>query len=300
MNINQKGMYHIPVLKNEIETYFVSDEYGTYLDVTVGGGGHALALLEKYPNINLVLCDWDYTAICHVKTLLSSYLNRVRIIHTSFEMLSKKLKQHSVINKFNGILADFGTSSYQVFNQPGFSFQYDSYLDMRMSNGFSKMTAADILRNASEKELADIFYYYGQEKYARKIAKKIIDERANRPIKTSLHLVSLICSIIPKNSKIHPATKIFQSLRIAVNRELQQIESLLSQVPSLLQEGGRLACISFHSLEDALVKKFYKDHSKEYLVFGNDKIITPTKEELKLNPASRSAKLRILEKKFFL
>lgn len=296
MNVNQKGIYHIPVLKNEILNYFVSDEYGTYLDVTVGGGGHALALLEKYQHIKMVLCDWDYNAICHVKSTLSQYLDRINIVHTSFEMLSRKLKQNSVLNQFNGILADFGTSSYQVFNQPGFSFQYDSYLDMRMSNGFSKMTAADILRCASEKELADIFYYYGQEKYAKKIAKKIVEERAARLIKTSLHLATLICSIVPKCSKINPATKVFQALRIAVNKELEQIESLLSQVSDLLQIGGRLACISFHSLEDALVKKFYKDHSKDYIIFGDKKIITPTKEELKLNPASRSSKLRIIEK----
>lgn len=295
MKINNNS-YHIPVLKNEILTYLVTDQSGIYLDATVGGGGHSFALLEKYPHIQLIMSDWDYTAILKVEKDLEKYRDRTILLHSSFATISQKLNEYN-ITKLDGILADFGTSQYQIFHQPGFSFQYDSYLDMRMSNGFTKITAADILKKASEQELANIFYYYGQETFAKKIARAITLERAIRPIKTSLHLANIITQIVPKRGKIHPATKVFQALRIAVNNELKQIESLLQQVPSLLKPHGRLACISFHSLEDSLVKKFLGDHKKEYKNATEQKIITPTTEEIRDNPASRSSKLRILEKK---
>jgi 16S rRNA (cytosine1402-N4)-methyltransferase len=287
--------YHIPVLKNEILEYFVTKETGIYVDATVGGGGHSLALLEKFPHIQIIACDWDYTAICEVTKKFEQYADRTMIIHSSFATLSQKLHERG-IDQVDGILADFGTSQYQIFHQPGFSFRYDSYLDMRMSNGFTQTTAADIIRHASEAELAHIFYQFGQETQSRKIARKIVEERAIRPIKTSLHLATLIAELIPRKGKIHPATKVFQALRIAVNKELEQIQSLLFQVPKLLAVNGRLACISFHSLEDALVKYFMQTNKQDYKIIGPDKIITPTKEEIALNPASRSSKLRILEK----
>lgn len=289
-------MYHISVLKEEICQYLVTNDKGIYIDVTAGGGGHSYALLEKFPNITLISCDWDFNAIKETEKRLSYYSDRVYIIHGSFSHIAENIKKAGY-DFVDGILADFGTSQYQLLHQDGFSFRYDSFLDMRMSASHTKVLAADILAHYSEKDLADVFYYYGQERYSKKIARLIIEERSKRPIRTSLHLANLISDAIGKKGPMHPATKIFQALRIAVNKELEQIESLLFHVPSVLNVGGRIACISFHSLEDGLVKQFYKNNKQAFSIVGPDKIILPTSEEIKVNPAARSAKLRVLEKK---
>lgn len=287
-------MYHISVLKNEVLSYLVTNPQGVYLDVTVGGAGHSYALLEKYSDIKMIVSDWDYNAIKQAQEKLSIFGDRVIILHSSFAHIKNKLEEYG-INKVHGVLADFGTSQYQLLHQEGFSFRYDSFLDMRMSTSHSKVLAADILKMSSEKQLADIFYYYGQERAAKKVARKIIEERMVKPIRTSLHLAEVIESVIPRHSHMHPATKVFQALRIAVNKELEQIESLLNQVPGILEVKGRLACISFHSLEDGLVKQFYKNNKSHFAIIGQ-KIILPTEEEIRANPASRSAKMSVLEK----
>lgn len=288
-------MYHISVLKNEVIEYLVNNINGIYIDATAGGGGHSKALLEKYPNIHLISCDWDLNAIKETEKTLSSFDQRVNIIHTSFAHIADNIKKIGY-KKVDGILADFGTSQHQLFHQEGFSFRYDSFLDMRMSTSHTKLLAVDILAHYSEKDLADIFYYYGEERFSKKIARLIVEERKKRPIRTSLHLANLIADAINKKGPIHPATKTFQALRIAVNKELDQIESLLSQVNDILHINGRIACISFHSLEDSLVKQFYKNNKNNFKIVGSNKIILPSFDEIKNNPASRSAKLRVLEK----
>jgi 16S rRNA (cytosine1402-N4)-methyltransferase len=288
-------MYHITVLKNEVTDLLVNNPNGIYMDVTAGGGGHSLALLTKYPDIKMIVADWDFSAIKEVERVLMPYADRVTIIHSSFTHVAETVKKLGY-NFIDGILADFGTSQYQIKQKEGFSFLYDSFLDMRMSSSHTKTLAVDLLQHSSEKELADMFYYYGQERYSKKIARVIVEERKQRPIRTSLHLAQLVYDTIGKSGPCHPATKVFQALRIAVNKELEQIESLLFQVSSVLSVGGRLACISFHSLEDGLVKQFYKNHKSDFAIVGPEKIILPSIEEIKRNPASRSAKLRVLER----
>ena len=288
-------MYHITVLKEEICRYLITNKQGVYIDVTAGGGGHSLALLQSYSDITLITCDWDLNAIKESEKRLIDYSDRVHIIHGSFSHIVENIKKTG-FTTVDGILADFGTSQYQLLHQEGFSFRYDSFLDMRMSTSHTKVLAVDILAHYSEKELADVFYYYGQERYSKRIARLIVEERKKKPIRYSLHLANLISEAIGKKGPMHPATKIFQALRIAVNKELEQIESFLFHLPSVLNQGGRLACISFHSLEDALVKQFYKNNKSSFEIVGENKIILPTLEEIKLNPASRSAKLRVLEK----
>jgi 16S rRNA (cytosine1402-N4)-methyltransferase len=289
-------MYHITVLKEEVCQYLVNKTDGVYIDVTAGGGGHSYALLEKYPDITLIACDWDLNAIKETGKRLETFQERLHIIHGSFSHIVENIKKAG-FDSVDGIIADFGTSQYQLIHQEGFSFRYDSFLDMRMSASHTKLLAVDILAHYTEKDLADIFYYYGQERYSKKIARVIVEERRKRPIRTSLHLANLIADVIGKKGPIHPATKIFQALRIAVNKELEQIESFLFHVPSILNKEGRIACISFHSLEDGLVKQFYKKNKEMFEVVGPNKIILPAPEEIKLNPAARSAKLRVLEKK---
>jgi 16S rRNA (cytosine1402-N4)-methyltransferase len=288
-------MYHITVLKEEICQYLVTKFDGVYIDVTAGGGGHSYALLEKYPHITLIACDWDFNAIKETEKRLAQFNDRVHIVHGSFSHIVENIKKTGY-DFVDGIIADFGTSQHQLTHQEGFSFRYDSFLDMRMSVSHTKLLAVDILAHYSEKDLADIFYYYGQEKYSKKIARIIVEERKTRPIRTSLHLANLISDSIGKKGPMHPATKIFQALRIAVNKELEQIESFLYHVPSILNKGGRLACISFHSLEDGLVKQFYKNNKLNFEIVGPNKIILPSLQEIRLNPAARSAKLRVLEK----
>lgn len=287
--------YHETVLKNEITQLLVNNDKGIYLDVTCGGGGHSFSLLEKYSYIKLVATDWDLNAIKETTKRLEQFEDRVTIIQSSFSLLQKNLKELGFMT-FDGILADFGTSRFQLAHQDGFSFHHDSFLDMRMSTAHTKIIAADILAQSTEKELADIFFYFGQERFAKKIAHLIVQRRNKKAIRTTMHLASLIEEVIPKTSHMHPATKVFQALRIAVNKELEQIESFLDVVPELLNKSGRLACISFHSLEDGLVKKFYQKRKGSFVIFQNNKIILATDEEVRKNKAARSAKLRILEK----
>lgn len=288
--------YHETVLKNEITTLLVTNPSGLYLDVTCGGGGHSSALLETYPHIELVASDWDLCAVKETTKCLERFKERVQIIQSSFSCLKKNLQELGKL-QFDGILADFGTSRYQLAHQDGFSFHHDSFLDMRMSNSHRKILAADILAHSSESELAHIFFYFGQERHAKKIAKAIVLERKKKLVRTTMHLASIVEQIVPKTGFIHPATRVFQALRIAVNKELEEIEDFLSIVPDFLKSGGRLACISFHSLEDRLVKRFYTKHKKEFSILGENKIIVPTEAEIKQNKAARSAKLRIIERK---
>jgi len=290
--------YHKSVLTKEAIEGLAIKPNGLYVDVTFGGGGHTNAILEDEPTTTVIAIDWDKTAIeTNGPPLQAKFGDRLKLIWGNFVRLHFILKKEE-ISSVNGILADFGTSQYQIQHKKGFSFQIDSPLDMRMSPRYQKVTAAHILNTFNEKKLATIFFELGEEYRARTIAKAIIEHRKIKKFKTTKQLATLIESIIPrkKNQKIHPATKVFQALRIYINKELENIETFLKTAIKTLATNGRIACISFHSLEDRIVKTIFKQHQNE-LELITKKPITPTNEEIKANPSARSAKLRIAQKK---
>ncbi len=290
--------YHKPVLVNEVIEYMALKPHGTYVDATFGGGGHTRALLTAQPKCHVIAFDWDKNAIeLNGPELLMEFEERLTLQWGNFAQITQLLKKLKV-TQVDGILADFGTSQYQISESAGFSFNTDTPLDMRMSPGHFKTTAYDVINRASQEELAQIFYEFGEEHSSRKIAAYIVKHRKEVGfIETTKELADVILKVIPRYSRpIHPATKVFQALRIFVNDELNNIKSLLTQSLSLLSPGGHIVCISFHSLEDRIVKQFFKAHSQE-LTTLTKKVVTASAEELASNPSSRSAKLRAAEKK---
>ncbi|HVX00052.1 MAG TPA: 16S rRNA (cytosine(1402)-N(4))-methyltransferase RsmH [Candidatus Babeliaceae bacterium] len=290
--------YHKSVLVNEVIQYLNPKPYGIYIDATFGGGGHTRAILQKEPTCKVIAIDWDRTALDrHIEIFEQEFPGRVTFIWGNFAQLTRLLKKYSAFEKVDGILADFGTSQYQILHQPGFSFKVDAPLDMRMSRGHYTVTAADIINQASEQELTTIFKDYGEEKFARAIARAIIKQRSIHPFKMTSELVSVVETVTGKGRPglIHPATKVFQALRIVVNRELDNIHAFLSQAGEILSNNGRIVCISFHSLEDRLVKHFFRENSNTFSLLTS-KVVIAQQEEIKANPSSRSAKLRAAEK----
>lgn len=288
--------YHIPVLVDEVLTYMAPKDGGVYVDVTFGGGGHTRALLESNSTCTVIACDWDKEAIeQNGASLEHDFPGRIQFIWTNFTRLDYHLKKLK-IGQVDGILADFGTSQYQIKEKAGFSFAVDTPLDMRMSPGHQTLWAADIVNNYPEKELLKILYEYGEESHARAIVRAIIAARTSKKIKTTAQLATLIEQVVPRKAKgIHPATKTFQALRIVVNQELSNIHALLSQAYRLIKPGGRLVCISFHSLEDRLVKQFFRDHKGDWTIL-TPRVVIATEREIRENPSSRSAKLRAGQK----
>lgn len=284
--------YHISVLPQEVIEYLNPQPHGIYVDCTFGGGGHTRLILDAEPTCTVLGIDWDMQALdTNAPPLVEQYGDRFVPILGSFSHLTRLLKKFEY-TKVDGILADFGTSQHQIKELPGFSFSIDTPLDMRMSPAHYKTTAYDVVNKATEKELAEIFYTYGEERASRKIAKLIVQQRTKKPIRTTLELADLVKKVIkPYSRSIHPATKVFQALRIFVNEELNNITSLLSQSLTVLNPGGRIVCISFHSLEDRIVKQFFRAH-KDQLDILTKKVVVPTDEEVKANPSSRSSKLR--------
>lgn len=292
--------YHIPVLLAEVLEYLNPKPNGIYIDCTFGGGGHTRAILEKEPTCRVIAMDWDMKAFeLNSEKLIEEFGDRVEFVWSNFAQIEHKIKPLNLPH-IDGILADFGTSQYQIKSRPGFSFSIDSPLDMRMSPSHQKVTAAMILNNASEKELNHIFTVYGEEYRSRPIVAAIIQERAKKPFRTTKQLADLLQKVTPRaGRKIHPATKVFQALRIAVNQELDQIETFMPAALRLLSPGGRLVCISFHSLEDRLVKQYFRDKDKELnseFCLLTPRVVIAGDEELAINPSSRSAKLRAIEK----
>lgn len=287
---------HKSVLTKEVVEYLSPQPGKLYIDVTFGGGGHTRAILQAEPHCKVIGVDWDTKAIeLNGPQLKEEFGDRVELVWSNFGHLTQSLKKIKV-TKVDGILADFGTSQFQITSAPGFSFSKDTALDMRMSPGHYKKTAYMILRYASEEELIKIFFDYGQERHARKIARAIVATRESKePVKTTGELARLIESVIGRTGRIHPATKVFQALRIVVNDELNNIKSLLKQSLSLLNPDGRIVCISFHSLEDVLVKQFFKEHSHEFALLTK-KVVVAGSEEVSANPSSRSAKLRAAQR----
>ena len=301
---------HQPVLYKEIIHALQPHGSGRYVDGTLGAGGHARGILEvSAPDGQLLGLDVDPQALALAREILAPYERRIHLAQASYTSLSAQLVQLGW-DQVDGILLDLGASSMQ-FDAPerGFSFLHDAPLDMRFGPS-AKQTAADLVNKSSEWELADLIYRYGEERESRKIARAIV--RA-RPLHTTREMVAVIESVFPRRGhRIHPATKTFQALRIAVNDELASIEAVLPQTVTSLRSGGRIAVISFHSLEDRIVKDFFRAQSKDLLnppyehIYEeerkatlkevNRKPITPSDEEIKNNPRARSAKLRIAEK----
>lgn len=282
---------HIPVLLSEVLASLSPRLGESYLDLTAGYGGHAKSILDVTLNYkDSVLVDRDEFAINHLKT---EFPPETELINTDF--YSAVLQLLECGKTFDMILADFGVSSPQLdFSDRGFSFREDGPLDMRMDRRQS-LTAADIVNHYSERELAEIFVKFGEEKpgHAKLLAREIVH---NRPISSTKELANLIASK-SRHSHIHPATKVFQAIRIAVNGELDQIEKTLPLLPKLLNKNGRLAIITFHSLEDRLVKEYFKEasaHGEESeLTLLTKKPLVAEPSELVINPRARSAKLRV-------
>jgi 16S rRNA (cytosine1402-N4)-methyltransferase len=281
---------HISVLSRELMTGLALCENGIYLDATVGGGGHSELILAT-PGTRVIAIDRDENAIAATQKRLHDYGDRIQFWRGNFADYDPQDQ------KFNGIIADFGVSSAQL-DQPerGFSFRHEAPLDMRMDQRHPR-TAADLINKSSEKELADIFFFYGEERRSRQIAKHIVN---CRPFSTTTQLADAIAQIMPRHKTgrtrgtfIHPATRVFQGLRIAVNEELSSIEKFLAKAPLWLAPGGRIGVISFHSLEDRIAKHTLR--GTECLKILTPKPICAQDDELKENPRSRSAKLRIAE-----
>lgn len=290
-------IYHKPVLVDEVITYLDPKPGKIYIDCTFGSGGHTKAILQKEPKCEVISFDWDKNAIeINAPKIQEEFPNRFTILYGSFGHIKQLLSKIN-IKKVDGILADFGTSQFQINQLAGFSFSSDTPLDMRMSPGHFKTTAYDVVNKAQEEELAQIFFDYGEEFKAKRIAKAIVSYRKNYGfIKTTGQLSDVIKSVIPFYSRsIHPATKVFQALRIFVNDELNNIKSLLAQSIELLNPEGSIVCISFHSLEDRIVKNFFRENKDKFETLTN-KVVIAGLEELKLNPSSRSAKLRAAKK----
>lgn len=293
---NEPRPYHIPVLIKEVIEYLNIQPGGVYIDATFGGGGHTRAILSYEPTCHVIAFDWDLKALEQAESLMEEFPGRLTLVWANFSLIEKKLKELKY-DKVDGILADFGTSQFQLHERAGFSFNSDTPLDMRMSPSHQKITAAEIINKGTENTLREIFEVLGEEPRAKALAKAIVLERVKKPITTTKQLANLVEKIIPRlGKKIHPATKVFQALRMYVNKELDNINALLKAGIRVVANGGRIVCITFHSLEDRLVKQFFKQqHDEEGHAAVTTRVVIPAEQEVAENPASRSAKLRVLQ-----
>jgi 16S rRNA (cytosine1402-N4)-methyltransferase len=294
--IEEPTFSHLPVLPQEVITGLAVRPGGHYLDVTVGGGGHSRLILEAAADVRVTAIDQDEDALVAAKKELAEFSvsgTPLKEAHLQF-IYGNFAKYEFPPNTFDGILADLGVSSYHLDQaERGFSFRQAANLDMRMDRGRS-LTAADVINNWDEGDLADIFFKYGEERLSRRIARRIVQRR---PLHTTTELAEAIASSVPpkyRYGRIHPATRVFQALRIVVNDELKSLETFLDKAPNALVPGGRIAIISFHSLEDRPVKHGLRN--SPLLKVLTKKPIIAQEEEIANNPRSRSAKLRIAEK----
>lgn len=292
--------YHNPVLLHESIDGLAIKEDGVYVDVTFGGGGHSKEILNRLGKEGkLFAFDQDPDAL---ENVIDD--ERFVLIPENFRYISRFLRFHGV-RKVDGVLADLGVSSHQFDEaERGFSIRFEGDLDMRM-NQKSKKSAKDIINTYSEEKLAEILFLYGELRNSRKIARTIVHERKNKSIETSFQLKEVLKMFLPKAKEHKILAQIFQAIRIEVNEELDVLKEFLEQIPNLLKEEGRLSVISYHSLEDRLVKRFIRtglfEGEPEKDMFGNSneplkkvgKLIVPSKEETKINNRARSAKLRI-------
>jgi 16S rRNA (cytosine1402-N4)-methyltransferase len=305
---------HIPVMCTEVLEYLNCRPGGVYADGTLGGAGHARAILEQIaPDGLLIGLDQDADAIANARSLLADEAERVRLFHRNFAQLADVLRELG-LNGVDGILLDLGISLHHLQGSGrGFSFLRDEPLDMRMDVRTGQ-TAADLVNRLKEDELRRIFQEYGEERWSGRIARRIVQARRHQPVRSSGELARLVRAAVPGGvrSRIHPATRVFMALRIAVNGELDRLSELLGQVPEMLNAGGRLCILSFHSLEDRIVKHRLAALSGRNTPRGRDfsgnapapgklriltkKVVRPGAAEIAANPMARSARLRAAQR----
>ncbi len=291
----KNGAKHYPVMVNEAVDLLVSSGGGVYADLTFGGGGHSHAILNRLDESGrLVVFDLDRDAFERALAL-SEEDGRVLPVNRNFGELADVWEEKVAPRKFQGILADLGLSMYLLRESGrGFSFQMDEPLDMRF--GDWGVSAREIVNEYSFLELKRIFEEYGEERRAGQIARAIVETRRKKRIETSAQLADLVVRTIGKRGKIHPATKVFQALRIEANRELENLENMLNAIPNVIDENGRVVIITYHSIEDRIVKNRFMEWERANL--GHrliKKVLTPSSREIRDNPASRSAKLRCFQ-----
>ncbi|MEY2986118.1 MAG: S-adenosyl-methyltransferase MraW [Candidatus Parcubacteria bacterium] len=293
---------HIPVLINEAVQGLAIRENGVYVDATVGFGGYTELIAEHLGSGKVIGIDADRQALDLVEQRLASQIAEGKVIlkHSNFRLIEQVLAELRVIS-VDGIVADLGLSSMELDDvSRGFSFKEESPLDMRFDTSSDGLTAEEILNTYSQNELTDLFRDLGDEPFSGRIARVIVESRKTQSIKTTTELVNLILSIVPgkfAKKSIHPATRVFQALRMEVNDEIGALNSLLASSLNLLSSSGRLAVVSFHSGEDRIVKNVFREwRAQGFVNILTKKPITPSEIELGANPRSRSAKLRIIEK----
>jgi 16S rRNA (cytosine1402-N4)-methyltransferase len=304
--------YHTPVLRDEVLSWLITPDGNTYVDATLGGGGHAESILQRlHPTGVLVGLDADPDAIQFATSRLSMYGERAVLVHSNFRDISAALAQRG-IDHVSGIFFDLGVSSYQL-DEPsrGFSFRTDDPLDMRMDRT-QALDARTVINQYSEQELADILWMYGEERASRRIARALVRHRTQTPMQTTGELAALVRGIVGERFLVKSLARVFQALRIEVNNELMNLEAALAQAIALLDSGGRIVVLSYHSLEDRIVKDTFKQEAATILHSGNKlvpdtplqpkiKILTKkpigaSDEECRDNPRARSAKMRVAEK----
>jgi 16S rRNA (cytosine1402-N4)-methyltransferase len=301
--------YHISVLQEEAVRFLAPAPGKLFFDGTLGGGGHSEAFLRA--GADVIATDLDPDALNFASLRLSGFLGRFRSAQASFSQIGEVLERFGV-TRVDGALLDLGVSSHELDTpERGFSLKADGPLDMRLGPAIP-VTAADIVNTWSEEELTRIFRELGEEQAARRVSARIVQEREKQPFTRTLQLADCIARVVPKRSQIHPATKCFQALRIAVNRELEELAAGLEAVSAKLAPGARFGVISFHSLEDRSVKHFFRDHAAEWIdrpewpaarrnpqrLFRliTPRPVSPTAAEIEQNPRARSAKLRVVER----
>lgn len=315
MTENAPENIHSTVLRTEAVDLMETRDSGIYVDATLGLGGHSEEILQRETNSKLVAIDQDTAAINLAKERLAAYADRITFVNSNFSEIRTVLKRLN-IEKVDGIIADLGVSSLQLDSeQRGFSFRFDAPLDMRMNPDENTSTAAELLEKLAEEEIANLIYKYGEERFSRRIARRIVEKREKgEPIRTTKQLAELVERSVRRNpkDKIHPATRTFQALRIAVNRELDVLEQFLIDGIDSLKTDGRFAVITFHSLEDRIVKQTFQRLSGKCfcppripicicgavkkIEIVTRKPVTPGDDEKEQNPRSRSAKLRVIRR----
>jgi len=315
MDLRPPSRRHVPVMRDAAIDLLGCHPGGVYIDGTIGGGGYAEAILRaSAPDGIVVGLDWDAEAIKRVRLKLSSYRDRLYLENASFSEVPAVLARLE-LGPVDGLVIDLGVSSFQLDDpERGFSFTHDGPLDMRMDQRLPR-TAADLVNSLPERELADLIFLLGEEKWSRRIARALVARRKADPFSRTGELADLIRAVVPKtrdSRRIHPATRTFQALRIAVNRELEALQSLLSRALDSLKPGGRFCIVAFHSLEDRMVKQTFRGWAKACRCPRNvpvcecggkplvklltKKALRPTSEEMEENPRARSARLRVVEK----
>ena len=306
---------HLTVLLKETVDMLEARPQGTYVDATLGLGGHTEEMLRRHEDLRIIAIDQDFSALELARQRLSPQAGRIDFVNSNFSEIRTVLKDLGV-DRVDGVIADLGLSSLQLDTaERGFSFRFDAPLDMRMDTSSDDPTAAELLESLSEEEIANIIYQFGEERFSRRIARRIVERRENGdPVTTTKQLAEIVERSVRRNpkDKIHPATKTFQALRIAVNRELEILEQFLIDGIEVLKTDGRLAVITFHSLEDRIVKQTFQKLSgkcfcpprmpvcicgaRKLVDIVTRKPVIPADDEIKQNPRSRSAKLRVVRR----